>query len=145
MIRLLDDVFLLKEIDTVNLGYSSEYIRKKHPDKIIIMRHIAYIYKEVMDEEAHQKLTDLSDYVLLGEFANHICYDKRLILRRIDFMQKSKVKLFDYMELCGNYYIKLCDMKKNLFQEFQPFVLQLSDPRRVKHHTMIGDLAIGFY
>ena len=145
MIRLLDDVFILKEIDKVDLPYSSEFIRNKYPDKIIVMRHVAFVYKDVLCEEAQKKLTDLSNYVLLGELANHICVSKRFLLRRIFFMQKSKIKLFDYIDLFGNYYIKLCDVKKKLFQEYQPFLIQLNDPCYVKNHTMLGDIAIGFY
>lgn len=145
MIRLLDDVFLLKEIDTVDLGYSAENIRKKHPDKIVVIRHLAYVYKEVLCDDARKKLTDLSDYVLVGELANHISVDKRVLMKRISFMEKSKVRLFDYMELCDNYYVKLCATKKKLFQEYQPFLIQINDPRNIEHHTTLGDLAIGFY
>lgn len=145
MIRLLDDVFLLKEIDEVSLSYSSEDIRRKHADKIVIIRHSAYIYKNVLCEKAHERLTDLSDYVLLGELANHLSVDKRLLIRRIKFMEKTNTCFFEYMELRGNYYIKLCKTKQRLFQEFQPFLIELRDPKNVVHSTMLGDLAIGFY
>ncbi|MFW9627662.1 MAG: hypothetical protein ACMV1K_13130 [Sulfurospirillum sp.] len=145
MIRLLDDLFLLKEIDEVDLPYDSVYIRNKYPDKIVVMRHVAFIYKSVLDKEANEKLTDLSNYILVGEFASHICVHKSFLFRRIDFMKKTKIKLFNYMELCNNYYIELCDTNKRLFQEYQPFVIKFNEPIEIEHHITVGDIAIGFY
>ncbi len=145
MIRLLNDLFLLKEIDEIGFGYSASSIRQKYPHKIVVIRHVSYVYKDVLCEEAQKKLTDLSEYVLVGELAEHLGVTKRLLIKRIKFMEETSASFFEYIDFYDNYYVKLCVNQQKLLQEFQPFIIQLNEPENVVHSTLLGDLAIGFY
>lgn len=151
MIRPLDDLVLLKEIDEAQgIEYTSTSLRKKFPNKIVVIRHIAYIKKEVLCEATLEQVTDLSEYIQLGELAEQISIRKKILLDKIYYMEESRkngmgMNMFDYMQVGGIYFIKLNREFKQLLQSYQPFLATYSDAKNMVCGSMLGDLKIGFY
>ena len=127
MIRTLDDLALLKEIDTLNLSYTSSQLRREHKNKIVIIKHTAFIKKEVLCEIAKEKTTDLSDYLHIGELADQLSITKPAILRRIFFMRATGLEMFSYKKINKMYFIKVDKDLKYLFQNYQPFIVAYHD------------------
>lgn len=70
MMRLLTGLVLLKEVDSIEgAKYNSAQLRVMYPDKIIVIRHSSYIYRDVLCNVAKEQATVLDEYVQLGEFA----------------------------------------------------------------------------
>jgi hypothetical protein len=146
MIRLLDDLVLLKEIDEIEgLGYTAKYIQKNHPEKIVIIRHTAYVYRDILCELAQAKTTKLDDYIPLGELVDVLCVQKHIIFDRINFMKKNDSFFFDFINNKNLYFIKIDAEFKYLFQNFQPFLASFSDAENLVHCKLLGDIKIGFY
>ena len=146
MIRLLNNLVLLKEIDEINdVKYSSSQLKKMYPEKIIVIRHTSYIYKDVLCDIAKEKTTKLDDYIQLGEFVEHVSINKSLVRERISFMEKTGVKFFEYIMVANIQFIKLDEEFKYLLQNFQPFLANLKDANNLLHCKLLGDLKIGFY
>ncbi len=144
MMRRLDDLFLLAEIDAQKIWFTSSEMRRRFRHQVITIKHTAFIYKSAIPSGLHSHLTDLSGFVMLREFADHSGLDARTLLRRVDFMKKTGVSLFEYMEHYRNYYIKLSPEKQILFQEKQGFAVSLNDIEPIEESIMIGDLVVGF-
>ena len=145
MIRLLDGLVLLKEIDCIKEAkYSSAELKKLYPEKIVVIRHTSYIYRDVLCYEVKKKITPLDNYIQLGEFADFASINKSLFSKRVKFMKKTGVKLFEYLSLADIHFIKLDNEFKHLLQNYQPFLANLQD-YELEHCKLIGDLKIGFY
>ena len=146
MIRTLDDLALLSEAGEM-MNKNTELIRKKHDANIVIMRHVAFIKKDVLAPEIQEKVTDLNDYLFLPELAHRIGIDRRVLLRRIYFMKKTQHRLryFDYKFLKGKYFIKIDEDFKEMVQKYQPFPIDIKRPKDAVHLKFLGDLPIGFY
>ena len=146
MIRLLDGLVLLKEVDEIEgARHTSAQLRKLHPKKVIVIRHTSYIYRDVLCETAREKTTPLDDYIQLGVLSENLNFDKKMFLRRLHFMEDTGVKIFDYIEVANIYFIKLDAEFKYLLQYFIPFLANYYDAKRLIHCKMLGDLKIGFY
>jgi len=151
MIRHLEDLVLLKEVDAVRgLAYSANTLRKKYPEKSVVIRHIAYAKKEILCDHALNQVTDLSEYVQLGELADHMGVRKKILLDKIYFMEESKrhgrgIALFDYLNVGGIYFIKLSNKLRHNFENYQPFLATYGDAQNMVCGEMLGDLKIGFY
>lgn len=146
MIRLLDDLILLKEIDEIDgVRYSSEQLKKMFPEKVVVIRHTSYIYKDVLCEIARENATTLDDYIQAGELIEVLSANKSLIKDRIKFMKKTKIDLFEYLSISNVYFVKLDEEFKYLFQNFQPFLANFADGDNLLHCKRLGDLKIGFY
>ncbi len=146
MIRMLDNLALLKEIDMIpGVKKRSTHIKKMHPEKIVVIRHTSYVYRDVLCDVAKKSATPLDDHIQLGELVDYISINKSLILERIKFSQKIGVKLFDYAVVAGMYFIKIDNDMKYLLQNYQPFLANLSDADSMVHCRLLGDLKIGFY
>jgi len=146
MIRLLDNLVLLKEIDEIKgVKYNSTKLKKLYPNKIVVIRHTSYIYRDVLCQIAQKNATPLNDYIQLGEFVEHVCINKSLVRERISFMEKTGVKFFDYIMVSNIQFIRLDDEFKYLLQNFQPFLANLQDAGNLLHCKLLGDLKIGFY
>lgn len=147
MIRVLDDLVLLKEVDTITgANYNSTMLRRDYPEKIIIIRHHSYIYKSVLCDYVKERVTDLSDYIQLSELAESVPFNKETLLKRIYFMKKTGSLIFDYIEVCGLYFIKLEEEFKMLLQAYQPFLFNYNENyRNVVEFKLLGDLKVGFY
>lgn len=146
MIRLLDDLVLLKEIDEIEgTQYSSEQLKKMYPEKIVVIRHTSYIYKDVLCDIARSNATTLDDYIQAGELIEALSANKSLIKDRIRFMKQTKVALFEYISVSNVYFVKLDSELKHLFQNFQPFLANYADADNLVHCKLLGDLKIGFY
>lgn len=145
MIRLLDGLVVLKEIDEVDgISYTSAYFKKKYNRNIVYIRRVAYIYAHVLPEEILSKVTILDDYIPLGELVEHISIQKSLIMDRIKFMSNTGAKLFCHKLIGGVWFINVDDEFKHLLQNYQPFLLTLKDTE-FEHLKMLGDMKIGFY
>lgn len=146
MIRFLDGLALLKEVDCIEgASMSSDELKACYPDDIVVIRHNSYIYRRVLCDVTKEQVTRLDDYVSLGDFIENVNIQKRLVSNRINFMEKTNSRFFDYTMVCNMYFIKLDDEFKHLFQYFQPFLANLSDAKHVEHCKLLGDLKIGFY
>lgn len=151
MIRLLDDLVLLKEVDNVRgISYTSTCLRNKHPEKIVVIRHTAYVKKEVLCQVALDQLTDLTNYIQLGELAEQIKFRKKILLDKIYYMEETKrngagINMFDYIQVSGIYFIRLSENFKFLLQNYQPFLATYDDAKNMRYGDMLGDLKIGFY
>jgi len=146
MIRLLEGLVLLKEIDKIEgLVYTSDDLRKMYPDKIVVIRRTSFIYRSVLCERAAALATNLDDYVQLGELAEQTRVKKDLIQERIWFMQKTKAEFFDYITLCGMHFVKLDDEFKYLFQNYIPFHANSGDVNIIRHCKLLGDIRLAFY
>lgn len=146
MIRLLENLILLKEIDEIDgVRYSSEQLKKMYPEKIVVIRHTSYIYKDVLCEIARENATPLDDYIQAGELVEVLSANKSLIKDRIKFMKKTKIDLFEYLSISNVYFVKLDEEFKYLFQNYQPFLANFADGDNLLHCKRLGDLKIGFY
>lgn len=146
MIRLLDGLALLKEVDEIDgIEYTSQQLKKMRSDQIVVIRHTSYIYRDALCEAARMGVTNLDDYVPLGELVDHLSIHKNLIRERIDFMRKTGSKLFDHMMVSGIQFIRLDNELKYLLQNYQPFLATLGDAECITHCKLLGDLKIGFY
>jgi len=148
MIRLLDGLALLKEVDTIDgVSMTSAQLRKNNPDSIVTIRHTPYIYRDVLCRVAQDNVTPLDDYVQMGELADRMSTQKLNFSKRIKIMkQNPDIKLFDFLQIDDIYFVKIDKEMKYLLQHYQPFyatLKELSNPNtKVK---MLGDLRIGFY
>lgn len=145
MIRSLDGLALLKEIDTLHLDYTSKELKEKQKDKLVVIKHTSFIYKEVLCEVAREKVTDLSDYIHIGELADQLSIHKNALIRRIEFSRKTGTKLFDWKKINNMYFVKVDQDLKFLLQNYQPFVACFNDVDNIVHCRLFGDLKIGFY
>jgi hypothetical protein len=146
MIRLLEGLVLLKEIDQIGgAQYDSHQLRCMHPDKVVVMRHTSYIYKDVLCDVAQREVTNLDDYIPLGELVERLSIRKEAFIKRIQIMASTGSKFFDYVMVCGIYFIKLDDEFKYLFQNYQPFKANLDDANNMHYCKLLGDFKIGFY
>ena len=148
MIRPLDDLALLKEIDEISeIDYDSTYLRKQYPSKIVIIRHTAFIKKEVLCDKAINKVTNLTNYLQMGELTEQISLNNRALREKIYYMKKTGMEIFDYKIICGIYFIGVSNKFKELLQEYQPFLASYNDAENMIYgkSLMLGDLKIGFY
>jgi len=146
MIRLLENLALLKEVIAIGGNrYKAANIKKNHPHKIVIIKHTAYVYKDILEDSVAHKVTNLDDYVPLGEFEEFVSISRTALRERIYFMNRTGIKIFDYKLICNQYFLKIDDEFKYLLQNYQPFIASLKDLKRVKHCKLIGDLKVGFY
>ncbi|MEA2017792.1 MAG: hypothetical protein U9N59_05030 [Campylobacterota bacterium] len=146
MIRTLDNLVLLKEVMKVSDNSISRFhLEKKHPNKVIVVKKNSFVYKDIIDNEVASKTTDLSNYLLITELADSLLIDKKTILQRIYFMEKTGIKLFDFIKVCDIYFIKVCDKFKALIQQYQAYLVSLKDTRVYKDFYLLGDLKVGFY
>ena len=146
MIRPLDNLVLIKEVDEIEgVKYSSEQLKKMYPDKLVVIRHTTYIYKDVLCDVAKERVTSLDDYVQAGELIDVLSANKSLIKDRIRFMKKTKITLFEYISIANVYFVKLDEELKYLFQNYQPFLANYADGDNLVHCRLLGDLKIGFY
>lgn len=146
MIRPLDNLVLLKEVDEIEgVKYSSKQLQKMYPDKLVVIRHTTYIYKDVLCDVAKERVTSLDDYVQAGELIDVLSANKSLIKDRIRFMKKTKITLFEYISIANVYFVKLDEELKYLFQNYQPFLANYADGDNLVHCRLLGDLKIGFY
>ena len=146
MIRPLDNLVLLKEVDEIEgAKYSSKQLQKMYPDKLVVIRHTTYIYKDVLCDVAKERATSLDDYVQVGELIDVLSANKSLIKDRIRFMKKTKITLFEYISIANVYFVKLDEELKYLFQNYQPFLANFADGDNLVHCRLLGDLKIGFY
>ena len=146
MMYFLDDFILLKEINSLEcVPYTSNQLHRKHPDKIIVYRHTAYIRKDVLEKEHLEFLTDLTNYIPLAELADQLKVERKMFYERIWFMEKTKSVFFEYMKIGNTYFIKIDEELKELFQKFQPFIAKLEDSRDILYCRLLGDIKIGFY
>ena len=146
MIRFLDDLVLLKEVDDIaGAKHNSTQLKKLYPEKIIIIRRTSFIYRDVLCETAKAAVTPLDDYVQLGALIENMRISKNQFLKRLRFMEKTGTKIFDYIKLNNIYFIKITQEFKHLAQNFQPFVANYDDASNLVHCLLLGDLKIGFY
>lgn len=146
MIRMLDGLALLKEVDQIDgVQYNSSQLRSMYPDQIVVMRHTSYIYKSCLCDVARENVTNLDYYIQLGEFAEELKIRKDVISERIYFMEKTGSLFFDYIVICGMKFISIDREFKYLFQNFQPFLAGYNDTDHIRHCKLLGDLKIGFY
>ena len=146
MIRLLDGMILLKEIDDVDgINFNSDELKKLHPEKVFVIRHNSYIYKDVLCKNAQNGVTNLDDYVPVGELADALSVRKEIFLSRIEFMKKIGERWFDYITIKGMHYIKLEADVKELMLKYQPFLANMQDSENLVHCKLIADLKVGFY
>jgi len=148
MIRFLDGLVLLKELDDISGAKTLSYkLRKQHNESIVTINRTAYIYRYLLDEETQKIVTNLDDYVQVGVLADKISTDRLNIKKRIKLMKANpQLNLFEYLEVAGQYFIKMDAELKYLLTYFQPFsatLIELSKPDiKLK---MLGDFRIGFY
>jgi hypothetical protein len=146
MIRLLEGLVLLKEVDEIRgARYTGEELRRMYPEKIVVIRHNSYIYRDALCDVLRRNVTVLDDYVPLGEFVEHVKIQKSLLRSRIDFMEKTGSRFFDYMKVGNVLFVKIDAEMKHLLQHYQPFLASLRDAEHVVHCKLLGDLKIGFY
>ncbi len=146
MIRFLDGLALLKEVDMINgVRYTSTQLRKMYPDKIVVIRHTSYIYRDVLCDIASKCVTNLDDYVQMGELIDNLGIQKSIIKERIRFMEHTGARFFEYIIVSGIQFIKLDSEFKYLFQNYQPFVAEFSDAHNLIHCKLLGEIKIGFY
>lgn len=146
MIRVLDGMALLKEVDDIeDTVLKSDDLKKMYPDKIFVIRHNNYIYRDALCENARKEVTNLDDYVPIGELADVLSVRKEIFLNRIEFMKKIGEKWFEYVTIKGMHYIKLEKDVKELMMNYQPFLANLQDAHNVVHCKLIADLKVGFY
>lgn len=146
MIRLLDNLVLLKEIDRIKgAKFSSEQLKKKYPDKIVVIRHISYIYRDVLCAVSIEQATTLDNYIQAGDLVEALSANKLLIKDRIKFMRQTNIKLFEYLYIANVYFVKLDEELKYLFQNYQPFLASYRDSSNLVHCKLLGDMKIGFY
>jgi hypothetical protein len=146
MIRLLENLVLLKEVDEIDgVRHRSDELRRMYPDRIVVIRHNSYIYRDVLCDIALGGVTNLDEYVPLGEFVDQVKIQKSLVRDRIRFMERTGAKFFEYMKVGNVIFIKLDDEFRYLMQNYQPFLASLRDAPHVEHCKLLGDLKIGFY
>lgn len=146
MIRLLDGLVLLKEVDEIDgIKHNSNQLKKMYPEKVIVIRHNSYIYKNVLCSRAQEKITELDNYIQLGALSENMSITKKQFLQRLKFMEKTGIKIFDYIMVSNVYFIRLDTEFKYLFQNYIPFVANYGDADNLVHCRMLGDLKIGFY
>lgn len=148
MIRLLDGLALLKEVDTIDgVSMSSSELRKQKSDSIISIRHTPYIYRDSLCAVARKGVTCLDDYVQMGELADRMSAHKINFSKRIKIMkQNPEIKLFEFLQIEDIYFIKIDKEMKYLLQHYQPFYATLQELRNPNTKVkMLGDLRIGFY
>lgn len=146
MMRFLDGLALLKEVDSIEgAAYTSEELKMMFPDKVIVMRHTPYIYKEVLCEVSKKGVTNLDNYIPMGELAESLKTNKETWRDRINFMEKTGSRFFDYKRICNQTFIYIDDEYKHLAQHYQPFVARLEDGNRIVKCKLIGDIKVGFY
>jgi len=146
MIRLLDGLVLLKEIDSIDgLSYTSKQVQSRYPEKIVSIRHTSYVYRDVLCEKAKRSATPLDNYVPLGELVEALSIQKDIIASRIAFMKKTSSNFFDFIKIENIYFIKIDDEFKYLFENFQPFLAGFKDAENLVHCKLLGDMKIGFY
>lgn len=146
MIRPLDDLVLLREIDEIEgLDYNSAKLRKDYPNEIVVIRRVAFIKKAVLCDKAREKATDLSAYIQLGQFVEAVNIDKRRVLERIYYMEEFKVEIFNYIKVCNMWFLKIEDDVKELFLTHTPFLVTFHQKEKVVDLKLIGDIKVGFY
>jgi hypothetical protein len=146
MLRPLDDLALLKEVDRAKGGKdSSQSLKKKYPHKVIIINHMAFIKKDILCDTTKRQVTDLSNYVQLSHLAEKINTSKKVLLERIYFMEKTSIKLFDYIKICDIWFINIDDEFKNLLIHKTAFMANLKDIKNITHLKCLGDIKVGFY
>lgn len=146
MIRMLDGMVLLKEIDDIDdIDIKSDELKKLHPEKVFVIRHNSYIYKDVISEKAKKHITNLDNYVPVGELADALSVRKEIFLSRIEFMKSVGERWFDYISIKGMHYIKLEDDVKELMLNYQPFLANMQDAKNLVHCKLIADIKVGFY
>lgn len=146
MVRFLDGLVLLAEVVSFDdVPYTASQLKNKFPDKIVVIRHISYIYKDVLCETAQQRATCLDGYLPLGELADAIQVTKSQLSQRIYFSKRTGAHFFNYMYICNQYFIGLGNELKELFETYQPFVINFQERKHIAHCRLLGDIKIGFY
>jgi len=146
MIRILNGLVLLREVDTIaGIKHSSKELKKLYPNSIVVMRRISYIKYDVLCDVAKASVTRLDGYVQLCELAETTSIEKRLIKNRITFMQNTSAVFFEYLILSNLQFIKLDKEFIFLFENYQAFMAKLEDARDMVTCKLLGDIKIGFY
>jgi len=98
MIRVLDGLILLKEIDDLDCDCKkSQELKELYPDKVFVIRHHSYIYSDVLCEETLKRVTILDNYVTIGELSEILGVRREVFFRRIEFMQKIGERWFEFL------------------------------------------------
>jgi len=146
MIRVLDGMALLKEVDDIKeVEHSSDELKKLYPEKVFVIRHNSYIYRDALCEKSQNEVTNLDDYVPVGELADALCVRKEIFLSRIEFMKNIGERWFDYITIKGMHFIRLEKDVKELMMNYQPFLANMQDAHNIVHCKLIADLKVGFY
>lgn len=146
MIRVLDGLALLKEVDEVKGDCKkSDELKRLHPEKILVIRHNSYIYKDILCKHVRESVTNLDDYVPIGELSDTLSVRKEIFLNRIEFMKNINEKWFDFLTIKGMHFIKLEKDVKELMLNYQPFLATMQDSKNMVHCKLIADLKVGFY
>jgi len=146
MIRVLDGLVLLKEIDDIEGDCKkSDELKKLYPEKIFVIRHNSYIYRDTLSKKVRENVTNLDDYVPVGELADTLSVRKEIFLNRIEFMKKIGEQWFDFLTIKGMHFIKLDKDVKELMLNYQPFLANMQDSDNLVHCKLIADLKVGFY
>lgn len=145
MIRVLDGMVLLKEIDDIEGALNSDELKKMYPEKVFVIRHNSYIYKDILSDSVKECMTNLDSFVPIGELADALSVRKEIFLSRIEFMKSVGERWFDYISIKGMHYIKLEDDVKELMLNYQPFLANMQDAQNLVHCKLIADLKVGFY
>lgn len=145
MIRFLDELAMLREVDMVGSRYSSDRLKAMYPNDVVIINHIAYIYRDKLCEEVRERVTDLDGYVQLGDLVSFLGCHKKIFRDRFKFMEESGVELLRSINLCGVRMIHIEDDIRLLMHQYQPSVISLKDGGHVAAMKLIGDIKIGFF
>lgn len=147
MIRFLDGLCLLKEVDTIEgVMYNSSQLRRLFPEKIVVIRHASYIYRDCLCDVARARVTNLDDYVNMGDLSERVSIRNEIFSSRIRSMKKNEnIKFFDFLEVCNIYFIKIEKEVKSMFENYQPFYAKLEELDNLSGLTTLGDIKIGFY
>jgi len=148
MIRFLDGLVLLKEVDGISgISKTASQLRKNNSDSIVIIRHTPYIYRDVLCDVAKEKSTSLDDYIQMGELADKMSIQKLNLSKRIKMMKANpEIKLFEFLQIGDIYFVKIDKEMRYLLQHYQPFYATLRDMNmpNIKVYPL-GDIPIGFY
>ena len=146
MIRVLDGLVLLKEVDDIEDGCKkSDELKKLYPEQVFVIRHNSYIYRDVLCQKAREHVTNLDDYVPVGELADTLSVRKEIFLNRIEFMKNIGEQWFNFVTIKGMHFIKLEKDVKELMLNYQPFLASMQDSENIVHCKLIADLKVGFY
>jgi hypothetical protein len=145
MIRVLDGLVLLKSLSSY---CDTTKLEARYKNSIVILRKIKYIYKDVLPQRLKDKSESLDDCVSYRELCDRIGISNNSFLYNdIKLMEISPIdiSLFEFKKIQDIYFIKLNQEQKELFLNFQPFVVKKDSVVYAKAFSTIGSLKLGFY